>query len=53
MVNDYSFVSPNCIIVIRMKSGQDVSLSFVSMLRSFEIFEISDNKVDWCLSERW
>ena len=33
------------IIVIRMQSGLNVPLSLFSMLRSFEVLEISDNKV--------
>ena len=47
MVNDYVLCHQIVTItVIRMKSGLDVPLSFlISMLRSFEVFEISDNKV--------
>ena len=46
MVNDYVLCHQLVnITVIRMKSGLDVPLSFFSMLRSFEVFEISDNKV--------
>ena len=46
MVNDYVLCHQIVnITVIRMKSGLDVPLSFVRMLRSFEVFEISDNKV--------
>ena len=46
MVNDYVLCHQIVTItVIRMKCGMDVPLSFFSMLRSFEVFEISDNKV--------
>ena len=46
MVNDYVLCHQIVTItVIRMKSGLDVPLSFFSMLRCFEVFEISNNKV--------
>ena len=45
MVNDYVLCHQIVTItVIRMKSGLHVPLSFFSTLRSFEVFEISDNK---------
>ena len=44
MVNDYVLCHQIVTItVIRMKSGPDVPLSFFSMLRNLEAFEISDN----------
>ena len=47
MVNDYVLCQQLIvnITVIRMKSGLDVPLSFFSMLRSFAVVEIYDNKV--------
>ena len=46
MVNDYVLCHQIVTITVNsMKSGLDVPLSFFSMLRSFEVFEISDNKV--------
>ena len=46
MVNDYVLCHQIVnITVIRMKSGQDVPLSFFSMLRSFEVFEYPITKL--------
>ena len=45
-VNDYVLCHQIVTItVIRMKSGLDVPLSLFSMLRSFAVVDISDNKV--------